>query len=78
MLLANLAVQEHEHVCMHKATCRGFSQATMLFPGPLAPSAQPASYGRLHPPCLGHQKGHPHRARGQWRRLYGVNARACS
>lgn len=30
MLLANLAVQKHEHVCMHKATCRGFSQATVL------------------------------------------------
>jgi hypothetical protein len=28
MLLANLVEQQHEHVCMHKAMYRGFSQAT--------------------------------------------------
>jgi len=40
MLLANLAVQKHEHVCMHKAMCRGFSQATVLLRWLPCPSQQ--------------------------------------
>lgn len=46
-------------------------------PGPMAPAAQPACYGRLHPLSFGHKKStYTHTQQG-WKTLYGANACAC-